>query len=368
MVKVHRDVTLRQAGVGQLVSTSSLPIQTSINLPSVYEQGEDADVDPRWFAEPDAIVGSFGAAASAYDSGARIIHLAGGTYPDYNWTRPNVFLRNVPGQYVQVALFRSNARNVTLAGVNINSYQARTNFDGSTLLRSCLRQRNSAVGGTNSADPSKPRCFWKEVHWPFRKEFPANDILQVKYGGQMYIEDCYIAGLDRTLGADGHLDTIQVLQPGGVQLGLHIHRSYIGRSQTSSIILSAHGTKVDVRDSYIDWRHGPGYPLGSGGNYLATYDMTWIGNVSHRLHCGEIAWDEQAFLDGWTFHDNVVTEASGGGADTGGSGGIDWSTGGGPPNAGLGRFPNNIYSARVADYPAPEWIAPSWWDEIRGTP
>jgi len=299
------------------------------------------------------VAASWGEAEQAATDGAELIHLAGGDYRGHEWGLPGVFIRNVPGQQVTVEKFVVTAADVTLGGVKIDTFQARTGARDATLYRAYMTGNYSILSGESGEDPVT--AVLREVHRPDRGLVSDGDVIQVKQGASLLIEDSYIEGDDLEEGADGHSDTVQVLMGG---LDLTVLRSFLGRSHNASIIEHG-GRRIVIADSYIDWRKGPP-PAEQGGGIgleFRTVDLTVADSVSQRIFIRTDAAASE--MDDVDIRGNRLALAG------------DLSNGGRIKLDGF-RFadefyPDNDFSVPDEEVPTPEWGEPSWWSELGPT-
>jgi hypothetical protein len=319
--------------------------------PTPPEAGElpGSGVDGRWSLSPDAVVSSWSGAEKAYDEGARVIHLESGSYAGHTWKdRPGVFVRNVPGESVALDKVTVVARDVTFAGVTVDWFEVRNGGDGTMLYRSHLVRGSNVNGGHEDT-----LLTVREVHRPDRREVSGGDVFHVNAGGSLRIEDSYIEGDDLVPGADGHTDTVQIVNGGR---DLIVKGSFLGRSH-NAVIIEGGGRSIRIEDSFLDWRvHNElrgGLTMG-----WQVLDTTVINSTTPRLRIlqdrAEVDVVAHMTIEGNTFAGSRTDPSVGRISFEG------WG------NWGDDLFPNNRILPSD-ELPTPDWERPTWWDEIAGT-
>jgi hypothetical protein len=298
-----------------------------------------------WDAPADATAASWEDAEQAAEDGAEVIHLRAGTYGDHSWGSPDVLVRNVPGDHVRIAgSLTVVAPGVTVAGVDIDRFSAREGGDETTLLRSHLRDRVNVNGG---GEPL--HATLREVHRPERQEAERDDIVHVNEGGSVHIDGSYLAGNDLVPGADGHMDTVQLVN-GGRELT--VTGSYLGRSHNATII-EQDAERIEILDSFLGWSKGNDESGGIGMSF-ETLDVTVERSVTSRLYWPIDA--EEVDVTGMTIAENHFVRRSDD-EDDGRIKFADWGQWGDE------AYPDN----RIVDaerLPEPAWEEPAWWDSL----
>lgn len=327
---------------------------------------------PEWFAEPDALVSSWAEAETAYDAGARIIHLRGGEYGAHDWnTRPGVFIRNEPGQHVRVTGDQNiRAPGVTFAGLHKAGGwgSVRGDGDGSGFYRIFMSGITGfGVNGTGSS-------YWPlnanfiELHsihvgWLYSGEpndwTYGSNIMTMNHGGRGYIDGCWLSG--RTA-AKGLIQNINFAH------GSTMKNTWLGRGSSGHFSTHDQTRVTHIENCYYDWWP---HPVGGASGWQMRVDdpnmesLTVKNTIAQRPRLDnnnpttrpQELWVHKLAFDGvWLYSIPQINRA-----------GDLLVSNAGAPNTTLNALfpgdPPNAFRQTMPEYTLP-WTPPVWLHEL----
>lgn len=344
-------------GAGGGADGARSPITHGARIPSP-EGGDEAVAVPSpivgdaaalagWSAPAAAVVDSWLSARQAAVNGAEVIHLREGTYGDFSWDVPSIFIRNLPGERVRVTgTFVVQVPDVTLAGVEVSGrFEGRDNGNNATLYRSLLTG-NGGVTFNGGGRELVGRL--REVHSLHRgpeysgnpNQWDSSDIVHVNHGASVEIDRSWLSGRTATKGL------VQMIH--GAR-DATITNTYLGRGSSGSF--SAHDTtrSVLMENVYIDWWPHEVSGIGWG---MRTTNVT-LRNVTAFRPLFRTAWQE-SYVDDITIENSTFYDIP----EIRRIGTIQFES-----NTHVSdRFPGNEYRAEKP--PPPTWHQPVWWSQL----